>query len=650
MKANRHFLIFCTLYIVLANFGHAISAATETKESSDSELWVHLKIGIEVKPETLKTLNEVTETRDHIIEKGDSIHKILKKYYGRASKKISALFFSKNYFENKDIIQPGEKVEIPSGPVWEKNYITRIPGGSTIAKEVVFFGGTYGKTTQAKFMDIPTNKYIKDPDLIKKGASITLPFASLTVSYRIKPQEKDRAYDIFKELKSDPAVRGSLIPSPQLIPHYQLTAQDATHDLIDDHSHLQNVTFDDHKTIKMISENLNRVTIAIIDSGVAIDAHKYPLWLNPGEADKDDSKDDDGNKYIDDIHGAETVDRTVDITDHSYLFSNPNTHWHGTHIAGILTGRLMPTKWLNLLDKKLRLMILRVTDSKGNVMPHAQSRAILYAQRKKASVINMSIAGAFDEVLADYIARYKDMVFVVAAGNYEKGGMDLSTEEVFPAMLSKNMNHVITVAALDLNGQSLAKFSNYGGDVVDIAAPGIRVRSTLGDKLGSFGTRSGTSQATPLVALTAALIRALGVKETTKIKERLIASADYMPELDGKVRFGSVLNLKKAVWINEDIVIKRNGEMITGKIESPTKLQLQTYETPIDLHNVVKVVFDFKEHGDEDMIIIAQSNDGNGHRLVSEITKLDFPEVKISGFDPLPVSKISEIIPATIPK
>ena len=72
-------------------------------------------------------------------------------------------------------------------------------------------------------------------------------------------------------------------------------------------------------------------------------------------------------------------------------------------------------------------------------------------------------------------------------------------------------------------GDTVAIFSNYGS-WVSIAAPGENIVSTLPG--GGYGTWSGTSMATPLVAGTAALVRsaspALG---TAKVTQRIVSNA-----------------------------------------------------------------------------------------------------------------------------
>lgn len=122
------------------------------------------------------------------------------------------------------------------------------------------------------------------------------------------------------------------------------------------------------------------------------------------------------------------------------------------------------------------------------------------------------------------------------SGVYSKG--DYS----YPASF-QGLNNMIVVAAVDKNG-NLASFSNYSSRYVHLAAPGVSILSTVP---GGYGTKQGTSMATPYVTGAAALLRAAFPRATTgQVKTALLQGASVSGALSSYTSHG-LLNLEGAM-------------------------------------------------------------------------------------------------------
>ena len=116
---------------------------------------------------------------------------------------------------------------------------------------------------------------------------------------------------------------------------------------------------------------------------------------------------------------------------------------------------------------------------------------------------------------------------------------------VYPSQLTKDLDNVISVANTT-SSDELSSTSHYGAKSVDIAAPGTVIYSTI--PTSSYGTMSGTSMATPMVASAVAVMRAVKPNISAKeIKETLCSSSDKLSALTGKVISGGRLNAYNAV-------------------------------------------------------------------------------------------------------
>lgn len=235
--------------------------------------------------------------------------------------------------------------------------------------------------------------------------------------------------------------------------------------------------------------------VAVIDTGLDINHSIFTqtdaLWVNPGEI-PNNGIDDDGNGYIDDVHGWNFVANSKNMFDDD---------GHGTHVAGIVLGVTTNIYASDLGPAPIKIMPLKFLDGSGVGKTSDAIKAIYYAVNQGAQVLNNSWGGpSYSAALHEAItyAYQQGAVFVAAAGN---NGSNNDNVKMYPA--SYDVPNVIAVAAT-LDSDVIASFSNYGKTTVHLASPGVYIYSTYpGNR---FGVSSGTSMAAPFVAGLAGLM------------------------------------------------------------------------------------------------------------------------------------------------
>ncbi len=291
------------------------------------------------------------------------------------------------------------------------------------------------------------------------------------------------------------------------------------------------------------------VVVAVIDEGVDI-SHpdlRDKIWTNAAEV-AGNGVDDDGNGYVDDVNGWDFVNDDASVYDPDPLTGTGDEH--GTHVAGTIAAAGDNGTGITGVSWRTRIMPLKFLGVDGGYTSDA-IEAINYAVDKGVKISNNSWGGGGkSQALQDAIARADSSghLFVAAAGNGGADGVgdDNDATPHYPSSYS-NPN-IVAVAATD-DRDTLASFSNFGVTSVDLAAPGVRILSTLpGDAYGSY---SGTSMATPHVTGVAALVKSRNLTlGDAKIKAKLLKRLDEKGGLAGKVLAGGRLNAARAVAVS----------------------------------------------------------------------------------------------------
>ena len=213
--------------------------------------------------------------------------------------------------------------------------------------------------------------------------------------------------------------------------------------------------------------------VAVVDSGVAADHPDIAgnIWTNPGET-PGNGVDDDGNGFVDDVHGWDFWDSDADPDDF---------HGHGSHVAGTIAATANNQTGIAGVAPETKLMPVRVLNEDNAGRTADIANGIAYAALTGADVINLSLGSRPEPDIpapqaerdALDLAAQHDAVVVVAAMNDSKNN-DTGHTPTWPCNFPDA--NLICVAALDSDG-ALSDFSNYGAASVDVGAPGRAIWS-----------------------------------------------------------------------------------------------------------------------------------------------------------------------------
>lgn len=349
-----------------------------------------------------------------------------------------------------------------------------------------------------------------------------------------------------------------------------------------------------------ISQGSKAIVVAVIDTGIDADHQDLAdnLWVNPGESGLDSKGrdkatngiDDDGNGYVDDVHGWNFVHGNNQLVDH---------HGHGTHIAGIIGARGGNGFGISGVSPQVSLMVLKYYDPKS---PNANNlkntvEAIRYATKMHAQIINYS-GGGVDYSAEEFAAikgAEKAGILVVAAAGNEQSNSDVSGNHYYPA--DYDLSNIISVTAVNKEETKVLSSSNYGVRTVDLAAPGENIYSTLPGN--TFGLMTGTSQATAFVTGVAALIMAHNPEfNVSDVKKYILKTGDEYPTLLSKTGTAKLLNSYKALTSLD------KGVGLSGVIATNTaNVSSKAFQSDQDLDKPVlntSVLRAFAEEGQEE--------------------------------------------------
>jgi subtilisin family serine protease len=234
------------------------------------------------------------------------------------------------------------------------------------------------------------------------------------------------------------------------------------------------------------------------------------------------------------LDSADSVGCTdAGVPDQSQAAWVPTTSTHGTHVAGTIAAARNNIGIVGVAPN-VRLASVKVVNDDGFIYPEYAICGFMWAGLRHMDVTNNSYFidpwfywcndGADQQAGKEAVARAvqwsedQGVVSAAAAGNENYDLAHKTTDSGSPddsTPLTRTINNacldiptelpgVVTVASTT-QARAKSSFSSYGQGVIDVAAPGSSVLSTVVG--GGYGLLSGTSMASPHAAGVLALIK-----------------------------------------------------------------------------------------------------------------------------------------------
>ena len=358
-----------------------------------------------------------------------------------------------------------------------------------------------------------------------------------------------------------------------------------------------------------ITQTGDTIVIAVVDGGIDLNHIDLNLFKNNDEV-PNNGIDDDQNGYIDDYDGW-------NVDSHS---GNISTDLHGTHIAGIIGAKSNNNEGISGIIWGAKILPIQVTSSTEADIIEAYGYAldlrVKYNETNGASgafiVATNSSFGIDRGKPKDYpiwCAFYDDLgkagiLNMAATSNVS---LNVDTQGDIPTTCPSN--YIISVSNVNKNSSVIG---GYGEEHIDIAAPGVDIRSTTPNH--SYGYLSGTSMASPHVAgVIGAMYSSIcgyDLKKAFKkpdslslwIKDQVLNSVDVDAKIAGKNNTSGRLNMLNALKsVQESVTIDvdyqrnvvSNSTSFDGEIQisptggtSPYSYLWSTGETTADINNL----------------------------------------------------------------
>ncbi len=302
------------------------------------------------------------------------------------------------------------------------------------------------------------------------------------------------------------------------------------------------------------------VVAAIVDAGVDINHEdlRENIWLNKSEI-PGNGIDDDGDGYIDDVHGWNAYDNTgeVEVDD------------HGTHVAGVIAAR--GNNHIGISGMNWNGQIMPISGAETRVSVVAKAYGYILRQKKlwlesggalgaNVVVVNSSFGEDGQNCMTPEHHVWNDLfnelgkVGVLSVAATTNDPIDVDTEGDIPSTCDSPF--LVMVTSVDRDDKLFA-LAGWGKKSVDLGAPGYSVLSSIADN--QYEEATGTSVAAPQVTGAILLMQSAASADfikgyqkspaefSLKLRDMLFSAVDPSPSLKQMTTTGGRLNVERAV-------------------------------------------------------------------------------------------------------
>ncbi len=355
------------------------------------------------------------------------------------------------------------------------------------------------------------------------------------------------------------------------------------------------------------------IVVAVVDGGTDLNHQDLDFKHNWDEI-PGNGIDDDNNGYVDDVVGWNAYNNNGSVPVHS----------HGAHVCGIIGAK--GNNGIGVAGVNWNMKVLPIAGSSTNEATVVKALSYIYTARERydssngqagAFVVSQNNSFGIDQGNPDnypiWEAMYDSLgkIGVMSVAATANASWDIDVVGDVPTGFTTDY----MVAVTNTTRADRLYTAGYGDTAIDLGAPGTAILSTIPNN--SYGTKTGTSMATPHVTGSIALILAAAdstfiadykinpAEKILMIKNYLLQGVDTLPTLLGKTVSGGRLNVYNSI----ELLLNRPILTATPALLHEEIAPNSTIESNLTLSNTGNDTLSYKLTVPEDAPWLSLSSD-----------------------------------------